>query len=119
MVAGLGASQVISVKKGMLDRRYLKLFSGYDVPEGITKLRRNFSNLLEVPILFYVLCITLLVLDLHNELMLNFAWAFVILRVIHSIIHITYNNPLYRFFAFLFSTSLLITMWVKLIMLIS
>lgn len=119
IVLSLGMSQVIGVKKGQLDRRYLTLFSGYDVPEGIIKLRRNFSNLLEIPVLFYTCCITLLALDIHDELMLSFAWAFVILRIIHSIIHITYNNPLHRFLAFLLSTSLMLIMWTKLIIMLN
>lgn len=114
----LGISQLIGVKKGKFDPRYLRLISGYDVPEGIIKLRRNFSNLLELPILFYILCITLLVLNIESQLMLILAWAFVVLRVIHSVIHVSYNHPLHRFFPFLLSTSILLAMWINLIIVV-
>jgi hypothetical protein len=114
-----GISRLISAKKGLVDRRYFKLFTGYSPPDNIVKLGRNFSNLLEVPILFYVVGIILLVLDINNQLMQNFAWTFVVLRIIHSIIHVTYNKPIHRFLAFLLSSSIVLIMWVQLVMVIS
>jgi len=110
-----GISRLVSAKKGHVDRRYFKLLSGYTAPDYIVKLGRNFSNLLEVPVLFYALGIILLVLGINNALMIVCAWAFVGLRIIHSFIHVTYNNPIHRFFAFLLSSSIELIMWVQLI----
>jgi hypothetical protein len=114
-----GISRLVSAKKGHVDRRYFKLLSGYEPPDYIVKLGRNFSNLLEVPVLFYVIGIILLVLDINNHIMLGLAWAFVALRIIHSIIHVTYNNPIHRFLAFLLSSSIILIMWIQLIIIIS
>ncbi|PFG08711.1 MULTISPECIES: MAPEG family protein [unclassified Marinobacter] len=114
-----GISRLISAKKGLVDRRYFKLFSGYTPPDNIVKLGRNFSNLLEVPILFYAVGIILLTLDINNKIMLGFAWAFVAFRIIHSVIHVTYNNPIHRFLAFLLSSSIVLVMWVQLVIIIS
>jgi len=114
-----GISRLVSAKKGHVDRRYFKLLSGYTAPDYIVKLGRNFSNLLEVPVLFYALGIILLVLGINNALMIVCAWAFVGLRIIHSFIHVTYNNPIHRFFAFLLSSSIVLIMWVQLIIIIS
>lgn len=114
-----GISRLISVKKGLVDRRYFQLFAGHTPPDNIIKLGRNFSNLLEVPVLFYAVGIILLALDINNQLMLGFAWAFVALRIVHSIIHVTYNNPIHRFLAFLLSSSIVLIMWVQLVIIIS
>lgn len=114
-----GIARLVSAKKGQVDRRYFKLFSGYAPPDYIVKLGRNFSNLFEVPVLFYTLGIILLVLGINNSLMIGFAWAFVGLRVIHSVIHVTYNNPIHRFLAFLLSSSIVLIMWVQFIIIIS
>jgi len=114
-----GISRFVSVKKGHVDRRYYKLLSGDVPPDYIVKLGRNFSNLLEVPVLFYALGIILLVLGINNSLMLGFSWAFVVLRIVHSFIHVTYNNPIHRFLAFLFSSSIVLIMWLQLIIIIS
>ena len=114
-----GISRLISAKKGHVDRRYFKLLSGYAPPDYIVQLSRNFSNLLEVPVLFYALCIIILVLGINNSLMIGFAWAFVALRIVHSFIHVTYNNPIHRFLAFLLSSSIVLIMWIQLIIIIS
>tara|TARA_R110001583_G_scaffold11613_9_gene52236 strand:- start:28082 stop:28489 length:408 start_codon:yes stop_codon:yes gene_type:complete len=115
----MGISRFISVKKGLVDRRYFKLLAGYTAPDNIVKLSRNFSNLFEIPVLFYALGIVLLALDINNQLMLSLAWAFVVLRIIHSIIHVTYNHPIHRFLVFLISSTIVLIMWVQLMIIIS
>lgn len=51
----------------------------------------NLVNLFEIPVLFYVALIILYVTDLASGLYLGLAWAFVLLRYAHSLIHVTYN----------------------------
>lgn len=114
----VGASRLISVKKGQVDPLYYKLLSGHPPPEYVIKLGRNFSNLLEVPILFYTLCVLLVALNISNPAILALAWCFVGLRIVHSIVHITYNHPKHRFYAFLASSLTVLAMWVQLIILI-
>ena len=113
-----GISRFISAKNGDVNPKYFKLLSGYTPPDNIVKLGRNFSNLFEVPVLFYVLGIILLVLEINNSLMVTLGWAFVIFRIIHSVIHITYNNPIHRFVAFLVSSSIVLVMWIQLIVIV-
>ncbi|MEQ1527387.1 MAG: MAPEG family protein [Gallionella sp.] len=48
----------------------------------------NFRNLFEVPVLFYVLCISLAVTQLATPLDILAAWSFVALRAAHSLIHL-------------------------------
>ncbi len=115
----MGASRLISVKRGQVDPLYYKLLSGYTPPEYVIKLSRNFSNLLEVPVLFYALGVLLVALNVSSPVILALAWCYVGLRIIHSIIHITYNNPKHRFYAFLASCLIVLAMWVQLIILIS
>lgn len=115
----LGASRFTSVKNKQVDPRYYKLLVGDTPPENVIKLGRNFSNLLEVPILFYVLCTVMLVLQLNNVFMLTMAWVFVLTRVVHSFIHVTYNHPLHRFAVFLISNIVLLVMWIYLVTSIS
>jgi hypothetical protein len=114
-----GASRFISAKRGLVDPRYFKLFAGYTPPDNIAKLSRNFSNLFEVPVLFYTAGTTILALDINNQLILGLAWAFVALRIIHSIIHISYNNPIHRFLSFLLSSIVVLIMWVQLVIIIA
>jgi len=71
----------------------------------------NFSNLFEAPVLFYVAILTIFVTQMGNTTLLAIAWIYVALRYLHSFIHVTYNNVLHRYKAYLASTVVLWLMW--------
>lgn len=73
----------------------------------------NFNNLLQVPVLFYVLCLAVAQSGSGGELFLAGAWAYVLLRVLHSAIQITHNRVPHRFYAWLTSNLILIALWIK------
>lgn len=80
-----------------------------------TNCADNFQNALEVPILFYALCCaTAVAYPRSVPLPSHFtsaAWAFVLLRAAHSVVHCTFNNVSVRFTLFITSTLLLFGMW--------
>jgi hypothetical protein len=72
----------------------------------------NFRNLFEVPVLFYVLCIALVLDGGSTPGFVTAAWAYVALRSLHSLIHVTYNRVVHRFVVYVASTLLLFGMWI-------
>ena len=72
----------------------------------------NFSNLLETPVLFYALVPLLLITDTATDAQLALAWIFVLLRIAHSIIHVTYNNVFQRWLVYITSTFCIFSMWI-------
>jgi hypothetical protein len=74
----------------------------------------NFKNLFEMPVLFYLAVLLSLILFIQDQLLVQLAWVFVILRAIHSLIHCTYNRVMHRFVAYLASCVLLVLMWFRL-----
>jgi len=76
-----------------------------------TNAADNFSNLFEIPVLFYVLCILAFAANAVTPLLVAGAWAFVALRAIHSLIHCTYNRVMHRFPVYLLSTLILFALW--------
>lgn len=74
----------------------------------------NYRNLFEMPVLFYVICGVLLVLNKADGTFVTLAWLFVALRYVHSAIHCSYNNVNHRFLAFGTSTVLVWAMWARL-----
>lgn len=72
----------------------------------------NFKNLLEMPVLFYVLCLSLLAAGAVTAGFLQAAWIYVALRAIHSLVHLTYNRVVHRFLAYAASSVLLFAMWI-------
>ncbi len=71
-----------------------------NVPLDVTLPNRLFMNLVEVPVLFYVLCLVLLVTAHVTTVSLWLAWAYVVLRIVHSLIYLTYNRVFHRFMVF-------------------
>lgn len=73
-----------------------------------------FHNQLEMPILFYAVAAFALIADAADETMVWLAWGYVALRLVHALIHTTYNHIPHRFVAYLASNVILIAMWVRL-----
>jgi hypothetical protein len=82
------------------------------VPAYVRIPNRNYMNLLELPVLFYVVCLLSYVTGGASPVMLTIAWAYVALRVLHSLIHLSYNKVMHRLGAFALSNLLLVALWV-------
>jgi hypothetical protein len=75
----------------------------------------NFRNLHELPVLFYAVCLAHAASGLAPApSFVRAAWAFVGLRALHSLVHVTYNRVMHRFTAYLASTAALAYLWVHL-----
>ena len=85
------------------------------VPPEVSIPNRNMMNLLELPMLFYVACLITLVIGRVDEYALALAWLYVGLRVVHSIIHVTYNRVRHRLIAFTLSNVVLVMFWTNLV----
>lgn len=82
------------------------------VPGYVSIPNRNYMNLLELPILFYVVCILFFITGNAPSVVIFLAWTYVALRVMHSLIHLSYNKVMHRLTAFASSNVVLITLWI-------
>jgi hypothetical protein len=82
------------------------------VPPSVSIPNRNFMNLLEMPVLFYVVCLMLYVSAGTSPVAVRLAWAYVFFRVVHSLIHLTYNRVTHRLAVFTLGNGVLVTLWV-------
>ena len=82
------------------------------VPPPVSIPNRNYMNLLELPMLFYVVCIVLYVTAGASSTAIALAWAFVALRIGHSLIHLTYNRVVHRLAAFTAANVAIVMLWV-------
>jgi hypothetical protein len=77
------------------------------VPEPARRVKRALVNLLEVPVIFYALVLACL-------MALALAWAYVALRMAHTIGHLSYNRVTHRFIVFAASNGVLVAMLLRL-----
>lgn len=77
---------------------------------------RAWMNLLEAPVLFYALCLATLSAQAVDSLVVGLAWSYVALRVVHSVIHLSYNHVVHRLLVFAASNFVLTLLWIKLVL---
>ena len=80
-----------------------------DIPDSTSN--PNFADLLEMPVLFYIVCLMAFVAARVTPLFLDLAWIYVVLRALHSAVHLTYDNPLHRTTLFALSNFVVLAMW--------
>ena len=97
--------------RGDVHVRAFALGEDASVPLPARLANRNYMNLLELPVLFYVVGLIAFVTGQHSALQLGLAWAYVGLRVVHSLIHLSYNDVYHRLAAFALSNFVLLALW--------
>lgn len=76
----------------------------------------NYIHLVEQPTLFYAVALLLAVAGAGGGLNATLAWAYVGLRILHSLIQATVNIIRYRFLVFALSTLVLLALTVHALM---
>jgi hypothetical protein len=73
----------------------------------------NYNNLLEQPPLFYAVALTLAFLDAGSGFNAGLAWAYVVLRIVHSLVHALINKVMIRFALFAVASLVLLIMTIR------
>ncbi|KQU79585.1 hypothetical protein ASD99_26915 [Mesorhizobium sp. Root695] len=81
-------------------------------PASSITVAANLTNQFELPVLFYVLCLTLHLTNGVNYLTLALMWIFVASRYFHAWIHLTSNNLLLRSRSFFVGAVILLLGWI-------
>ncbi len=71
------------------------------LPAWVERTGDNYNHLFEQPVAFYVVTLAIALINSIDPLMMQLAWAFVILIIIHSLVQLTFNLVLVRFMIFL------------------
>jgi hypothetical protein len=80
-------------------------------PRKVKQIGNNFDNQFQVPMLWYA-CVALVVaLGLGDFVFVALSWMFLVLRFVHSMIHIGSNDVPTRMRVFLMSFVALFAMW--------
>jgi hypothetical protein len=80
------------------------------LPANVNWKAHNYTHLMEQPTLFYAAVFIIALAGATTPLMVSFAWAYTILRIIHSIYQATINVVMVRFSIFVLATICLIVL---------
>jgi hypothetical protein len=79
------------------------------MPDRAKQVSDNYMHLMEQPTLFYAVCFSLQFLGQgEHPVNIGFAWGYVSIRVLHTLVHSTFNDVRIRFFLFLLSNVFLV-----------
>jgi hypothetical protein len=73
------------------------------IPSEVRRVADNYNHLFEAPTLFYAIALAIIVGGLADPIHVAAAWAYVGLRVAHSLVQATVNRVVVRFALFAFS----------------
>jgi hypothetical protein len=103
----------LAVIRGTASARYFKTFAADPPAEWVERPARTYMNLLELPVLFYVVCLLMLATGKFDSVQVSLAWVFVITRCAHAFIYIGFNHVPLRFTAFLTGVITLAVIWTR------
>ena len=114
MLAWLVAVRLPAMKKVGIDLRTVSggkpgALDGV-VPDKAQWPAHNYIHLMEQPTLFYAVCLVLAVIGWGGGLNTKVAWAYVVLRILHSLVQAIFNRVAIRFALFALSTACLIVL---------
>jgi hypothetical protein len=102
-----------AILRGAAHVRYYHAYSS-DIPdERIERPARTFNNLMQVPTLFYVVCLLMLVTGVADRAQLLLGWVFAATRAVHAVIYVGLNRVPYRFAAYFAGCITLGVIWVR------
>ena len=107
--------RLASVRRGEVSLSYYSMFQGEEIPDLVIKTSRNVANLFEVPVLFYTAGVLYVTLEISDSVPVTLAWLFVIARVIHTSIHLSYNNVMHRLIVFGLGNLSVLGMWISIV----
>lgn len=86
---------------------------GESLPPEVMYVSDNYNHLMEQPTIFYAAALAAQLGGQADGLNVGLAWAYVILRVVHSLIQCTANVVMARFAVFSLSTIVLAVMAIR------
>lgn len=102
--------RIKAVKAGDMRLSQFRLNSG-ETPDAMLQASRNYTNLFEVPVLFYAAGTLTISLGLESPVLTLTAWIFVLARALHSWIHLHSNNVIHRMRAYLLGNVCILIIW--------
>jgi hypothetical protein len=81
-------------------------------PRRATQFGYAFANQFELPVLFYVLTILVIITRHADLLFVLLAWIFVLMRVLQAVVHVTNNNVRMRGAYYGVGALILFIMWI-------
>ena len=82
-----------------------------DAPLHLKIIKNNISNIFEFSVIFYFLVGVIVFIEIESTFLLICSWLYLLFRVVHSIVHICFNNTAARGAIWIFSQTALLLLF--------
>lgn len=113
MLVWLYVKRIPAMRKARIDLKAVSE-SGKkpDLPSRVTRVADNYAHLHEQPTLFYALALATEMVGAGDQTAVLLAWAYVAVRIAHSLMQATANVIIVRFWTFIVGTLVLFALFV-------
>jgi hypothetical protein len=109
----LYATRIPAMAKAKINPQEAVLKRSLDLPPSAMWPADNYNHLMEQPTIFYAAAFCAHLAGATDPINIGFAWAYVALRVVHSLVQATVNIVALRFFIFTVSSMALAALAVR------
>ncbi|HEX8841454.1 MAG TPA: MAPEG family protein [Sphingomicrobium sp.] len=112
MLIWMYAARVSAMKRAGISPKGKRGTRGLDgvIPDEANWKAHNYTHLMEQPTIFYAIVFALVLMGFDHPINVYLAWAYVALRIVHSLIQATVNIVTVRFAVFALSSLCLISL---------
>jgi hypothetical protein len=114
------ATRIPAMGAAKIDSKTLVGGTGKDLdgklPDKIQWIAHNYNHLHEAPTVFYAVALALALIGQGDGLNATLGWAYVALRIVHSLVQATVNRVMIRFLLFALSSLTLIALTLHLLL---
>jgi hypothetical protein len=108
------ATRIPAMQKARINPQDARFPGSLDsLPDGTRQVANNYNHLMEQPTIFYAMVFYLYLTGQGDQVYIWLAWAYVVLRVVHTLIQCTVNRVPLRFTVFTLSTLVLMAMAIR------
>lgn len=115
LIGRMGFLRVRAVRRGDVSITYYRLYNEGVQPDRLQQIGRHVQNHFEAPPLFYAVLLFLYVTGGVTPVSVGLAWLYVVLRAVHSVVHLGRNDVRQRLMVWATSMLVLASLWLVLL----
>ncbi len=113
----LYATRIPAMRKARIDLEEMRQTGGKPkLPAEVARVADNYNHLHEQPTIFYAVALAAQIAGATDAVNIGLAWAYVAIRIVHSLIQATANIIMLRFYVFCLESLALLALLARTLM---
>jgi hypothetical protein len=102
-----------AILRNIASATYYAAYQHATPPDWVERPARTFNNLMQIPTMFWLVCVLMMITSRVDAAQLLLAWVFVSARALHALVYMIWNYLPARFGIWTAGTITLVVIWVR------